>query len=434
MNTVIQNVEVIAKNNLCISCGTCSTVCPRNNVKIIYSNIYGKWVPHIINQELCKHCNGSQNCLFVCHSYKTNYLDDKNVTNPLGIINEIYTGFSCSPETRFSRSSGGFLAELCKSLLSSGDINGIITLKHTDGLDYEPDVYTDIKGMPCSVYHNVNFQMASKILVEREGKFLIIGLPCHISSIYKMTCLSRYSHLKNKIYAKVALTCGYTFDRNNLGLFIKSSGFNENDLEEITYRGDGRYRRTVIKYKNSTSSFNAKISNTLKDVLNYRFITDRMLVQYGCLCCVDHLGYFADIVAGDAWLDRFNNDICGSSIVIARTIKAQEIIKKVKGFKFSASSNSDIIESQCELYAYGSLSEAIKEERKKKGLYVPEHIRIIFERQKYKLSINDRIKVQFIKKLIDNKKYKRAKIVYFLTNISDILKTWIKNKIRIKRI
>ncbi len=79
--------------------------------------------------------------------------------------------------------------------------------------------------MPNSIDHNINFEKAFEVIKKEEGKFLIIGLLCQFTGIEIILNKKKFESLEDKIYLKVALICGYTFDSINMDYFSKSNSF-----------------------------------------------------------------------------------------------------------------------------------------------------------------------------------------------------------------
>ena len=115
-------------------------------------------------------------------------------------------------------------------------------------------------------------------------KYLLIGLPCQITSIELFLRKRKYDHLKEKIYAKVSLICGYSFDRKNARAFAHYNNF---DLEEISYRERGRYRKTRLKNKSGELLFEVFNPKNFRERINNMIFFDQFLPQLGCLCQQD---------------------------------------------------------------------------------------------------------------------------------------------------
>ena len=388
------------------------------------SHHHGKWEPVIQKTDICDNrCNGKELCLSVCPSYDIDYIalaeSDKN--NLLGKIEQVYTGFSRNEAIRLSSTSGGFIRELCATLLDSGQIHGIISITHDEGLEYTPKIIRDIGSMPCSVYHNINFANAIDLLKKASGKYLLIALPCQMTSIELFTNKKKYRRLKEKIYAKVVLICGYVLDRTSVEAIAHYKHF---DMKEITYRGNGRDILINMRSGSKKSEYNTIYPENMDEMINARMMYDNFLPQLGCLYCVDHLGYCADLVVGDAWLEKYRDDKIGTNIIISRTRKAEELIRRMTSFEFIEASHEDIVESQGVHYALGALGEGLKEIKIKGNHFIPNkrRTRDSFRLIKYDLRAKDLIKIKIIKVLLQKRRFRLARFLCMVLESRRILR------------
>ena len=107
------NVTKTVKNDLCVSCGVCSAICPTKAINFVFKR--GLFVPYINDK-----CIGCKKCLNVCPSYKVdaNLYDKDNILNGKAIEN--YTVFSKNSELRLNGSSGGVITQLIVDLIEKG--------------------------------------------------------------------------------------------------------------------------------------------------------------------------------------------------------------------------------------------------------------------------------------------------------------------------
>ena len=423
---MVESIKIITDNDLCISCGACKHICPFNNIEMQYNHCRGKWDAEVNNTDICRKCNGKKTCLYVCPSYEMDYMtlfgSDEN--GLLGKIQDVYNGYSTNKSIRHNSSSGGFIRELCNSLMDNHDIDGIIGLTHLEGMEYAPSLTSETSKLVNSIYHNVNYENAFDILQKNNGKYLLIGLPCQITSIENLFNKPKYSYLRGRVFAKVALICGYSFDRINAQALAL---LNNIELHEISYRGKGKYRKTRVSDRFRSTVYDVVRPKSLHEHINNKFFFDKYLVQYGCLYCVDHLGYAADLVVGDAWQKRYKDDKVGTNIIICRTENGAAALSRTRNFHFETGFNNEIVESQSNLYALGSLGEAMKNIQFKHKTFSPNHLRtknmedIII----YKLKWSERIKVKIVKKLLKERRFKLARLLYEIVDFKNLLVQWM---------
>lgn len=414
MNNIMQKIN---KLGLCCACGACKHVCPFDNIEMQYDEVIGRWEANVLDEKICTQCSGK--CLTVCPSHENNlerlndyYQDD------LGQIAEVVTGWSENKEIRCNSSSGGFVKAISKLLLTQHHIDGIIALKFASGYEYYPYLYKtedEIDLMPNSIYHQVNFEKLFEILKNEEGNFLIIGLPCHFIALELFLQNRQYQKLRSKVYGRVSLICGYTFDRILRNAFVHYKNMEGGII--TSYREAGRYRKTRISAKSKSFLYDIKKPKNINDYIDNQMLMDKSMVQKACLYCIDHLGACADLAVGDAWLKRYEKDNHGSNIIIVRNNNGKILIDLMKKFYFEKATKVDILESQGVRYAYGTVGHYLRNQMDSRH-QVPQHVKPFC----IKKEINDIYKKNEIKRLLIMKKYWIAKVKYFFIQWKQILK------------
>ncbi len=386
----------------------------------------GKYDAIVQDSNVCLQCSGAKNCLAVCPSYNVNYeeLAKSSKNDFLGKIENVYNGYSNNNNTRLNSSSGGFIRELATELLNKKEIDGVISIVHDSGLNYTPKIITDISKMPNSIYHNINYENAIELLKNNVGKYLLIGLPCQITSIEQLLNKKKFSYLKDRIYTKVALICGYTFERTNMEFFAKLNDF---DMQEMNYREKGRYRKTRMSNKSNSILFDVYNPSTIQERINNSVMFDKWMPQKHCLYCVDHIGYCADIVVGDAWQSRYENDEIGTNIIISRTPSGDNIIKNLDTILLEDGNISEIEESQ-HLYSKPHLGLSIAKENFFKDDFIVNHL-VSKDDLNFKPIIftnKDKFKIVYLKMMLRKRYFRLVKYLYILTEFKLVVKLIIK--------
>lgn len=420
------SIRIIEDNDLCISCGACTYICPFDNILMQYKNERGKYDAVVQDDDVCLKCNGMKNCLAVCPSYNVNYekLASSSKNDFLGKVENVYNGYSKNDNSRYKASSGGFIRTLGRELLEKGVIDGVVSITHDKGLDYSPKIITNVETMPTSIYHNINYENAIELLMKNDGKYLLVGLPCQITSIEQLTEKKKYRYLKERIYAKVVLICGYTFDRTNMEFFESINHFS---MDTISYRENGRYRKTRISNSSNSILFDVYNPKTINEGINNRLMFDKWMPQKHCLYCVDHMGYCADIVVGDAWQKRYKEDTIGTNIVVTRTLHGDNIVKKIESIFLEKGYLSEIEESQHQ-YAKPFLGLSMAKENFHKDEFVVNHVlsENNINTPVMSFTFKEKVKIVFFKRLLRKKYLLRVKYLYILLEFKLIFKQIIK--------
>jgi len=413
MQTKYNGIRIIIASNLCISCGACVYICRYCNIHMEFNHARGKWDACVKKPEICQRCEGDFICLSVCPSYDVNYMElaGSQENSLLGRIKNVYNGYAKDPFIRFSSSSGGFIRILCNTLYCRGEIEGAITIMHDGGLEYSPQIVTNFRSIPNSIYHNINYQNAIDLIKRNSGKYLLIGLPCQITGVELFLKINRDQHLRERIYAKISLICGYTFERKNIQAFANYYDF---PLKEVSYRQGGRFRKTKLKNDSQEILIETVHPRGLKDKINNMICFDHFTVQTACLYCVDHLCYCADLVVGDAWQQRYSKDQIGTNLIISRTELGEEILSKMDQFHFEKGKQDEIIESQSPKYALGAIGEGMRQVNLGMGYFFPNRKRTenLQDIVAYRFSIKDIMKIKMIKKWLLKERFRMAKYVY----------------------
>lgn len=360
-------IQLITDNELCVSCGVCVHACPKLTIRMEESPKSGMVEAVIGDPAACVGCDAP--CLDVCPSYEEDFIQLANWTDPsqrIGPWHKLYTCKSTSDEIRRRSSSGGIIRELCREALASQEVDGIITLSHEENLEYTPTLFRDVDTLlaeaPGSIYHAINFERALTILREEAGRFLLICTPCQLTAIRKweQRCPEQR---KGHITRTIGLMCGWLYNRKSIEHFGRYMGIAREDIRNATYRGgDAIGSFTLTTDEGQRGWFRRPNYGSHDFAAPYRVAFGRKYSCQRCLLCVEHLNYLADIVVGDAWLPRFEEDPLGVSIVVVRKAGAEahlETLAAAGRIELSPATEDDVIASQGNFFAFGDEAQRI---------------------------------------------------------------------------
>jgi len=326
-------IQDIIKENLCTGCGTCASLCPQGLIKMHKNNEKGVYIP-VLELEECNNCNL---CLDVCpgHSVDFNKLNKfifgKNPDNMLlGNYENCYTGHAVDSNIRYNSSSGGLITSLLIFALEEGLIDGAVVTKMSEENPLEPKVFIaktreDIIEASKSKYCPVPANIAIRSILDSEGKFAFVGLPCHIHGIRKAEMLNK--KLREKIVLHIGIFCGHTPNFLGTEYLLYRLGINKEQVKKIDYRGEGWPGSMTISLKNGDKEIVNK-SAYWGDLFGKKFFT-----PLRCTLCTDGVCEFADISFGDAWLPEFLYDKKGVSIIVSRNKIGNDILQLAKSRK-----------------------------------------------------------------------------------------------------
>ena len=307
------NVSHIPENNLCLGCGICEAVCGDNAISFDYN---GELKAPKVDQQLCTGCD---KCLHVCPGddmrgdIKSNNYYDKY----LGKIEKSYVtvGSSNSTNNRYT-ASGGFTNNFLSYLLDNKIVNGVINVALEGKIltNAKSQLITESSNLLSSsgsLYFPVPLGDTLKIISKMDGKFVVVGLPCQIRAINR---LSQFDEFKDKIILTMGAFCGFMIGYPGGQYLLDSFNIKDDTIDKISYRADNGGKDGFLVESNGNEYFKSRSEFT--STINRTFSNKR------CLMCNDMTAEDADISCGDAHGYGYNK-----SLAIARTKFADKLIK-----------------------------------------------------------------------------------------------------------
>jgi coenzyme F420 hydrogenase subunit beta len=348
---MIQNISEIANSDLCTGCGTCAGVCPTNAIRMVKSH-KGTYSP-IVDYSNCKSCGL---CIEVCPGYS---LDFKRLNllffghqpkDPkMGNYLNCYIGHSTDKRIRYNSSSGGMATQLLIFALENDVIDGAIVTRMRKNNPLEPESFIattkeEIISASKSKYCPVSANLVLRDILNENGKFAIVGLPCHIQGIRKAELINR--KLLEKVILHVGLLCSHTVNFAGTEFLLKKIGIKKSEVSKLDYRGGGWPGSLSVHIVNDTILSMPLIGdwNSYWPIFSSFFFTPMR-----CLMCPDEMNELSDVSLGDAWLPELRYEKIGESLIITRTKIAEEILTQMKSMKAISIRHVDVkkaIESQ----------------------------------------------------------------------------------------
>lgn len=319
-----RSVLEVVRSNLCMGCGACVGVCPVPNAIEMKMSPRGIPVPEIHSQ--CTKCGL---CYTVCPG---DYIDFEALrrkvghkcssdTPFVGHVQGIYTGYAADQSLRFRASSGGFATALLCYALDAGLIDAAIVarFKPGDPTRAEPYVATtreEILSASGSKYGPVPQATAIAYIMKNEGRYAIVGLPCHLVAL--RSAALHMPRLRERIVYYLGLFCSTIISDHAIDFWLKVHGIERRAVTGFSYRGHGWPGKMTICTSSATYVYDSAFCWGFVN----RFSPKR------CTLCVDPLAELADIALGDAWLPDFRDEKQGISIAIVRTPSGMQLWNK----------------------------------------------------------------------------------------------------------
>jgi len=323
------NISFIVRNGLCTGCGTCVGVCPHSAIKMQKKE--GLYLP-FIDSSKCQEDKGCDICLRACPGYSIDIDKNSEELFPeaekdfyLGRILSCFTGYSTDYEIRYHSASGGIVSQLLIFMLENNIIDGALVtrMKLENPLEPESFIATtkeEVLQAKSSKYCPVSPNALIKDLVKREGKFAVVGLPCHIHGFRKAEKIIPV--LKKKVALYLGILCSSTRKFSATEYLLWKYNIQSKDMLSFVYRDEGWLGNLIINIKNRDKK--------MVPFLSYYPQLRSCFIPFRCTLCVDYCAELADISFGDIYSHEYRSDKIGTSVIIGRSARGLKILRKAE--------------------------------------------------------------------------------------------------------
>ncbi|MFH1636185.1 MAG: Coenzyme F420 hydrogenase/dehydrogenase, beta subunit C-terminal domain [Chloroflexota bacterium] len=318
------NVEQVYTAGLCTQCGTCAAICPHGAIKMEWDGESGYVLS--VDSENCQSCGL---CYDICpgHSVDFKGLSDRFLgagTDHLriGRYTSCQVGHAIEKTVRWSAASGGIVTALLIAALRNGAIDGAVVTRMDPDSPLEPQTFlatteAEIYEARGSKYCPVAANLRLRDVLAADGRFALVGLPCHIQGLRKLQTRNR--KFIDKVPICISIFCGLNMSPNGTKVLLRRNGIKGSDVRHLKYRGDGW-----------PGGLQVEMTNGQTYAKGYRQYFDnhfRCYEMHRCNLCTDSFGELSDISCGDAWLPEYvNSDDQGTSVVIVRTEYGEQFL------------------------------------------------------------------------------------------------------------
>ena len=320
------NVERIYASGLCMQCGTCAAVCPRDAIAL-------KWdlrVGYRLHVDAAKSkCDDCGMCTAVCPAEGLDFSADawwreRNGDAPtadfLGPWRRLAFGWAAAESTRYAGASGGVATAILQGALAGGVIDAalVVAMDPDNPLATKPVLATtadEFAACRGSKYNVAVTNVLLKRVLHEPGRYALVGLPCHIQGLRKAQ--HSFPRLRERVVLALGIFCGRTAQPRATEVAVRRAGIDPGELVSVSYRGpDWPGGLRLVTRSGAVHEF------------PYPDYMDRYVDAYTpprCRLCPDGLAELADISVGDAWLERFFGSP-GVSGLIARTEAGEQLL------------------------------------------------------------------------------------------------------------
>lgn len=319
-----QNVRITVKDGLCMGCGVCEDICPRHCITIHK----GKLNEPKVDEDACVDCGL---CRKVCAGKgieiegraKNLFGETPRYHKMLGHYINTYKGYSTEYENRFHCASGGCLSQFLIWLLEKGEIDGAVVTGYAAENPMLPRVYIarnreEVLAGKSSKYCVVTMNGIAKEIHNTPGKYVVVGLPCHIHAFRK------YSDVDKKVGERIvgyfSIFCSGNKNMDSQKYLLWRYDINKKDVASFAYRDNGCLGSMYFRDENG---------DTLNRPIAYLDYFSGMRSFFSiprCYVCTEFFGELADIGFGDLNDGSTDDDPIGINSLITRSPKWETLL------------------------------------------------------------------------------------------------------------
>lgn len=293
------DIEHVLENGNCHQCGVCVGVCPTDAIRLEQHPQKGMYP--VFKRESCTDCDL---CYVTCpgeeldwNALQQDTFGEIPADKDIGYVREFWSGYANGPDIRRKAASGGIVSAMLIALLEKGEIDGAVVVKMDEEHPLQPKVYIaktreEVLAAQQSKYLPVPTGAIIDEIMKHDGRYAIVGLPCHIHGI--RLAQQKMPRLRKRIVLQIGLICGFHPSFTNTTYLVRRAGVkNFDEIKEIRYRDETWPGGFNVIMKDG--------SNHILHPVQEFFWAHAVFERVRCATCTDAMAEFADIVCGDEW-------------------------------------------------------------------------------------------------------------------------------------
>jgi coenzyme F420 hydrogenase subunit beta len=299
-------------------------VCPSSAIRLTWNGREGYDL--VVEPQRCDNCGL---CELVCPGPAVDFvglterfLDGDRDDPRLGRFLACHVGHARDEEIRWDAASGGIVTALLVAGLRKGLFDGAVVTRMSPASPLEPmpilaTTEEEIKAAAGSKYCPVPANLRLREILDAEGEYAVVGLPCHIHAL--RMAQARIPRLRDRVAVCISLFCGLNMSPLGTRVALGRRRLPADEVTDLRYRGDGWPGALHVQFRDG---------RTFREHLYSYFDSSFSAYEMRrCDLCSDVFGELADVSCGDAWLPEYTAiDDRGTSVVIVRDTRGQELL------------------------------------------------------------------------------------------------------------
>jgi coenzyme F420 hydrogenase subunit beta len=325
--SALNSLQTAMTDGLCTRCGTCVGL---GNGRVVFEDRAGQHLPRIL-EELPD--DQVERIWSACSATDVPLPELNEVVFGKGAARDPYLGHAkllaighCSDEEIRARgASGGILTSLLLWLLETGEIQGAV-VTGMDALEpWRPRTFiaTTAREIIEAAQSKYIITSVNEILPDMErfnGALAYVGLPCQVHSIRKLQRIGDPSVRRLKYV--LGPYCGNTLYFSSIRSLLASHGVRDyREIESLRFR-DGEWPGNLRVRLRSGRAIDMP-----KFHANYLI---PFHIMKRCLVCTDLSNELTDVSGGDAWSPVYEDRGKGFSIVVGRSEKGVDCLRRME--------------------------------------------------------------------------------------------------------
>lgn len=322
----IKNVQQIVESRLCLGCGACAYICPEQKVRLV--DFVEEGVRPVVETDQCARCS---ECLQVCPGFENDHTEINRrpgvmpeLTEYCGPVLEIWEGHATDAEIRFAGASGGAISAIALYCLEKEAMHGVlhIGMNPRDTMRNETRLSrsrAELLANTGSRYAPASACDSLQRIETAPARCVFIGQPSEVTALCKAEKLR--PALREKVGLTISFFCAGAPARKGTLELLKKLGLDPARVEDLRYRGNGWPGMFAVRLKGE-----AKPARQITYAESWGFV--QAFRPFSTHLCPDGSGEDADISCGDPWYRKPEAGERGSSLVIVRTERGRQILRR----------------------------------------------------------------------------------------------------------